>query len=631
MSSRWIRTSTVAITAFAAVAAVGVGATAFDPYAASSQGAGRCPQFHVSPDGDDARGDGSRDAPWATPDKARDHIQDLGLNHERKMRCDIVVNLAEGDYPVDETIEFTEKDSGNNGHQVIYRSADGPGKANLVGAEPVTGWEPYQDGIYKAPVDLDAPFYTLFVDGDRATTARHPNRTSEDTHAPYLFSRLIEPEKEGVRDQIGYNPGEWDESADLGSYTSWPAQVTIWSGGSWSWFTDTVPIKNADVKDTDNKIILDHWTRYAMINSRSGSRYFLQNSLDFLDQAGEYYLDHEAGELYYKPAAGSMDGVTVMRPTVTTLVDIQGDTPEDKAHDITFDGLGVQYSDFVGWYRAGWTSAGDAGVPHEYPEYDRQIEMPRNRFGAVTLENTSNITLTRMHVRDTGYTGVYALFANDHLTVEDSLLENIGADGIKVEGGWPGEGDLTHAHTFRNLFIDHVGELVPGDASGIELMDTGDNTVEHVHVRHSARYGISLESRPEVVDGEQYTDNNTFRYIRIDAAGLDSGDMGAFYTYGVDNQEPHPVQNTVDQMVIGDVIPDPAGAMPDSGTRGVHMDAGGCGFAFSNVEVGRTTDQSYQSYDCNEVTNGNWEDDFDATQMQYDQIGVTDDFPFEIE
>jgi hypothetical protein len=627
MSRDWIRSSTVAVAALSAVAAMGVGMPALDSIRLTA-GSDECPQFYVAPTGND-QGAGTAADPWQTIGKARDFIRDNGLNHGKNMRCDITVNLEAGDYPVTETIEFTEQDSGTRGHQVVYRSADGPGKANLIGAEKITGWEPFRDGIYKTKVDPDRPFHTLFEDGERSEMARYPNRTSEDTHAPYLFSVLGEPEKEAVRSWLYWKDGDWDPAWD-DTPTANPmkdAQVTVWSGGSWSWFTDTIPIIGVDYRK--NFATLKHWTRYAMVNSRSGSRYYIQNAMEFLDQAGEYYIDRQAGELYYMPR-GDIDDVTIMRPTVSKVIDIKGESPEEKAQHITFDGIGVQYSDFVDWYRSGWISAGDSGDVHKYPEYDRQIEMPRNRFGAITLENTSNITLTRMHIRDTGFMAVYALFANDNLTVEDTLMENLGADGIKVEGGWPGEGDLSHHHTFRNLYIHHVGELVPGDAAGIELMGTGDNTIEHVHVRNSARYGISLESRPEVTDGDQYTDNNTFRYIRIEKAGLDSGDMGAFYTYGVDNQEPHPVQNTVDQMVIGDVIPDPAGAMPDSGTRGVHMDAGGCGFSFSNIEVGKTTDQSYQSYRCNEVTNGNWEADFDPSKMQYDLIGVTDTFPYPI-
>ncbi|MEV4172921.1 right-handed parallel beta-helix repeat-containing protein [Nonomuraea sp. NPDC049709] len=566
-------------------------------------------EFHVAPDGADG-GPGTAQRPWKTIEHARDQVR------KRPQSCDIVVNIKAGDYVVDRTIEFTEADSGRNGHRVIYRSADGPGKARLLGARPVTGWQKHDDHIYKTKVDRT--FYTLFEDGERATTARYPNRRSDDVWAPYLTSVLKEPEKEAVQQWLYSNPGDWDKSWNLDN-----AQAVVWSGGSWSWFTDTVPIKNPSWDD--NQITLAHWTRYAMVNSRGGSRYFLQNSLDFLDQPGEYFFDFAKGEVYYWPR-GSID--QVVAPTVRTILSLKGSTPERRVRDVTFDGLALQYTDFVSWYRNGWISAGDAGEPHKYPQYDRQIEMPRNRFGAVTLTNTSGIDLTRLHVSDTGFTGFYLLFANDRVRISDSLLENVGADGIKVEGPYPGEGDVAGRNVFTNNYIHHIGELVPGDASGVELMNTGNNEVSHTVVRHSARYGVSLEVRPEVQDGDGYAHGNVFKYLRIEEAGLDSGDMGAFYTYGVSNLDPHEITNHVSQVVIGDVIPD--ASMPDSGTRGVHMDAGGCGFAFDNIEVGKVTDDKYQSYQCNEVTNASWQDGFDASKMEYDKIGVTGAFPYPI-
>ncbi|GAA1550488.1 hypothetical protein GCM10009789_00340 [Kribbella sancticallisti] len=585
-----------------------------------SAGAADCDNFFVSPTGNDAA-KGTEKEPWKTVTRARDEIRDRGLNTGPRMRCDITVNLKAGTYPVPTTIELDQRDSGVNGHRIIYRSVDGPGKATLSGAEEITGWQPYKDGIFKAKVDASKPFYTLFEDGTRATNARYPNRGTEDTWSPYLTSILYEEDKMDVRNWMWGKPGDWDPSWDLSQ-----ASVTIWSGGSWSWFTDTIPLLDTNFKKTQTT--LKHWTRYAMVNSRGGSRYFFHNSLSFLDQPGEYYLDSKAGEVYYKPRSGSMDGVKVLRPTVKSILDLAGESAEQRLHDVTFDGLGLQYSDFVSWYRNGWVSSGDSGNEHKYPEYDRQIEMPRNRFGAIRLTNTSNIDLTRLHLSDTGFTGIYLQFANDHTKISDSLLENIGADGIKVEGGWPGEGDLSNHHTITNNYIGHVGELVPGDAAGIELMSTGNNLISNIVVKHSARYGISLESRPEVKDGDQYADGNVFKYIRLEETGLDSGDMGAFYTYGVANQEPHPIKNTVEQMVIGDVMPD--ASMPDSGTRGVHMDAGGCGFSFVNIQVGKVTDQKYQSYQCNQVTNGDWEAGFDASKMEYDKIGVLPTFPYDV-
>ena len=616
MSKRTRRTTLSVGAGVVAAALVTVAAIQFN---AQPAGAVDCNTFWVAPNGDDSA-KGTEREPWKTVTRARDEIRNKHLND--RMNCDITVNLKAGEYPVSSTIDLDQQDSGKNGHRVVYRSVDGPGKAQLQGAEEITGWTPTQNGIYKAKFDASKPFYTLFEDGERATNARYPNRGSDDTWSPYMTSILYEEDKMDVHNWLWGKPGDWDPSWDMSQ-----ASVTIWSGGSWSWFTDTIPLLDTNFKKTQTT--LKYWTRYAMVNSRGGSRYFFQNSLSFLDQAGEYYVDNKAGEVYYKPRAGTMDGVKVLRPTVKTVLNLAGKSPQDRLHDVTFDGLGVQYSDFVSWYRNGWVAGGDAGVEHKYPEYDRQIEMPRNRFGAITLTNTSNIDLSRLHLSDTGFTGIYLLFANDHTKITDSLLENIGADGIKVEGGWPGEGDLSNHHTISNVFIDHIGELVPGDSAGVELMDTGNNTISNIEVKHGARYGISLESRPEVKDGDQYASGNSFKYIRLEQLGLDSGDMGAFYTYGVDNQEPHPVQNTVDQLVVGDVIPDPS--MPDAGgTRGVHMDAGGCGFAFSNVEVGTVTDDKYQSYKCNEVTNANWVTGFDASKMEYDKIGVLPSFPYDV-
>ncbi|MFI5610031.1 right-handed parallel beta-helix repeat-containing protein [Amycolatopsis sp. NPDC051903] len=597
------------------------GAVSVQTASADVQGHGPCAprELYVSTQGND-KADGSAKHPWQTVQHARDEISGHGWNSANQMRCDIHVNLAAGDYPVTRTVSFDEGDSGANGHQVVYRSADGPGKARLLGGAPITGWQPYQGNIYKAPFDKTKPFYTLFENGDRATLARYPNRATPDTWAPYLTSALPDISKEAVHNWLWSNPGDWDPSWDLSQ-----ASLTIWSGGSWSWFTDTVPI--LDVNFAKNQLTMKYNTRYALHNSGGGSRYFLQNSLSFLDQPGEFYVDYKNGEVYYWPENGAKPtDSSVIRPTVQTVVDVAGSSPEHRAHDITFDGLGVQYSDYVEWYRNGWINDGDSGDIHQYPQYDRQVEMPRDRFGAVRVTNTSHVTLKNAHISETGFTAVYALFANDHFSVTDSLIDHIGADGIKVEGGYPGEGDISNYHLFTDNYIHHFGELVPGDASGVELMDTGHNEVSYSVIDHSARYAVSLEARPEVQAQDDYAQNNTFKYLNLQEAGLDSGDMGAFYTYGVDNFEPHTLDNYVSQVVIGDVIPD--ASMPDSGTRGVHMDAGGCGFSFTDIEVGKVTDDKYQSYQCNTVTNANWADGFDQSRMQYDKIGVTAAFPY---
>jgi len=217
---------------------------------------GHCPSFWVAPDGDD-RARGTERSPWASIERARDEIRKREMNSERHMRCDITVNLEAGEYRVDETIEFDDRDSGANGHNVVYRSADGPGEATLVGAEELTGWEPAGDGSYKTSVEDGQRFYTLFEDGERSEVARYPNRANNDTHGPYLFSRLGEPEKEAVRMWLYWEEGDWDPAWEP-TEDSNPlanAQATIWSGGSWSWFSDIVPLESVDYRTGSQ-----HWS-----------------------------------------------------------------------------------------------------------------------------------------------------------------------------------------------------------------------------------------------------------------------------------------------------------------------------------------------------------------------------------
>ena len=43
------------------------------------------------------------------------------------------------------------------------------------------------------------------------------------------------------------------------------------------------------------------------------------------------------------------------------------------------------------------------------------------------------------------------------------------------------------------------------------------------------------------------------------------------------------------------------------------------------------TDDKYQSYQCNQVTNANWAAGFDQGRMEYDKIGVLPSFPYDVE
>ena len=602
------------------VTLLGIAGAASPAGSAAAAGESCTPQqFYVARSGDDAA-DGSKAHPWRTIDHARDQIRTTGANSAGTMTCDIDVNVRAGDYPVKNTLDFDQRDSGTGGHRVIYRSIDGPGKARLLGAQQVKGWKQWKGNIYRTKVSGD--FHTLFEGDQRATTARFPNRTKTETLGPYL--QAAESDDDALTNSqtwMAFNDGEWKKDWDLHD-----AQVVIWSGGHWTWFTDTDPVDS--VNWDKGFVTLKYPTRYALF-SRVGSRYFIQNSLDFLDSPGEYYHDSKTGWLYYWPKNGSISASTpIWAPTVKTVLNVAGADKADRAHDLIFDGFSLEYSDFVDWYRYGWNAGGDSGVPHKYPEYDRQIEMPRNRFGAITLTNTRRVTLRNLNISNTGFHSIYLLFANDHDTIRNNLIAHSGANGIKLEGGYPGEGDVSHDNKILNNYISWVGDLDPGDAAGIDLVSSGNNTVRHAVIMHSARYALALKSITTTPNKDNYEGGNQISFVKIAHAGKDSGDMGAIDAYGVQNRDPITINTPLNQITVDDVNADPS--MPDVVPSGVHMDSGGCGLSFTNIEV---TNVQYDppfhgNAKCNVFGNVSWKDGFDAEQMQYDQIGVTKQFPY---
>ena len=74
-------------------------------------------EFFVSPTGSD-KNPGTKTKPFKTIAAARDAVAKVNA----KMTGDITVHLAGGTYPISEPIVFSTKDSGMNGHKVIYKT-----------------------------------------------------------------------------------------------------------------------------------------------------------------------------------------------------------------------------------------------------------------------------------------------------------------------------------------------------------------------------------------------------------------------------------------------------------------------------------------------------------------------------
>jgi hypothetical protein len=150
---------------------------------------------------------------------------------------------------------------------------------------------------------------------------------------------------------------------------------------------------------------------------RAGPVYIV-NAREFLTEQGEWYLDREAGKVYYKPLDGQdVNEASVELPRLETLVEIGG-TYDEPVHDLRFSGIRFTGTTWTApgtdeGYASQQTGAFLVGADHDRPadafaacaEGCREFEGTRDRWhqmpAAVQVSAAHRIELS-----DNVYTGI---------------------------------------------------------------------------------------------------------------------------------------------------------------------------------------------------------------------------------
>ena len=98
---------------------------------------------------------------------------------------------------------------------------------------------------------------------------------------------------------------------------------------------------------------------------RAGPLY-IENAYEFLDAAGEWYLDTATGTLYYKPLSGQdMSTADVEVPKLQSLISVGG-TYSSPATHIAFSGLQFSGTSWLDPHHPRLRQPADRRVPHGY-------------------------------------------------------------------------------------------------------------------------------------------------------------------------------------------------------------------------------------------------------------------------
>lgn len=501
---------------------------------------------------------------FASLDDAREYVRTLD-----KTKGDIVVEIADGTYELDDTVWFEPADSGSERCTVRYVAAAGATPV-ISGGHQVRGtWKSEGGGIYSIPYERDRKLRALYVNGRRC----------------YMTSQVAK----------GHGAvGEYNVEAGSADW----AWVSGTAGDGVLFGKKAIPSDTRNADDIElmtqtrwntTIVCVDHLEKrgpfvcakfqmpYGAIAQTLGwgneyqfkENNMIYNVFEHLDEPGEFYFDKSGGRLYYYPREDEdLNTAEVVVPEVETLFAVQGENLQNRVHDIAFEGLTFAYTDWNLYDVAGShgraTNQGAAAL-FAYAEEDWHGYLYRAYDvgpAAVTISSAQNIRFLNNSVCHTGNDGLSLVNDAVDIRVEgNAIYDTAGAamllghpqhEYIGDKGSAKGrhaehekysaseEGACTNVLVQNNLFKD-TSRLFWGVA-GVMVYMADSMQFLHNQVENTTYSGISLgwgwwnmNGDPEsVVPGEPSVTmrNNEIRYNLFKNTVTTLSDAGAIYTIG---------------------------------------------------------------------------------------------------
>lgn len=279
----------------------------------------------VSPLGDDDAA-GTVDHPFRTLERAQKAVRDINHDH------DVVVQLADGTYRIEQPLLFRAPDGGQNEHTVTWMAAPGAHPV-ISGGMAITGWHMWnkERNIYVADVPRGLNSRQLWINDHLASIASIELKRSDWTF---------------TRSGMQLRAGAVNPLKDLQHATRLELRAT-------GFFTERIaPIEHV----ADDELIM---RQPAWDNNLWGydtvekpfhpelSHLYLANALELISQPGQWYLDPAQGKLYVCPPNGvDINRADVEMQRLDVLVSISG-TLDEPVHDLSFRGIRFSYSSWL--------------------------------------------------------------------------------------------------------------------------------------------------------------------------------------------------------------------------------------------------------------------------------------------
>lgn len=457
--------------------------------------------LYVSPKGNDSWS-GRRvqpntrhtDGPFATIGRAKDEVRNLRSAGKLPHRA-FSVEIEAGRYELTAPIVLTREDSGEANAPITYVAAKGA-EVRVIGGRVLSGFGPVTNPAILQRLAPEARSHVLQADlksqgitdipGIKTSTAWGESQVGMELFfkdRPMTIARwpntgfvkiLKVPNTDAVdiRGTKGDKSGKFTYDGDRPAQRDWAGESEIWLHGYWFWDW-------ADQRQRVQAIDIDkHQITLApplhSYGYRPGQWYYAFNILSELDEPGEYYVDREAGILYFWPPAppASGEAVVSMLPTLLTMKD----------------------TSYVTW----------SGITFE-----------AMRSTAITVEGGKEVAIRGCTIRNGGSWAVRISGATNS-GVAGCDIYQMGEGGISLSGG--DRNTLTPGNLYAdNNQIHHYSRWNPVYKPAVSLDGVG-NRVTHNVIHDAPHMAIGFGGNDHLVE-----------YNEIYNVCYESNDAGAMY------------------------------------------------------------------------------------------------------
>lgn len=471
--------------------------------------------IYVGKNSKNTRRDGSMDSPHGSLEDAIRHARELRRLNDPRISEGINIWVKPGIYFPEQTIRLRPEDSGTAASPTRIRPLEG--KAVFSGGRSITGWKkvgkhPHIPSMVARHVYVaDAPkvggkrvnFRQLWVDGNKAIRAE----SHGDMELPRILNWNFEKQTAVIPNV--FEGFQFTDGMEFFIHQWWAiAQLRV---------KDAVVHKDSIelyFHQPESRIQSEHpWPKPWLSEESGNSAFRLLNALQFLDKPGEWFLDEDAGKVYYYKRTGEdLDEADVIFPYLETILEIEGTREYPVAH-VQVEGL---FFEHAAWFRPNTHGhvALQAGMYfHEAYKLDKPGTPDKKGLenqawvgrptSAVVLKNTQYVQFKDCAFRHLASTGFDFYSGNYRDRLEGSIFYDIGGNAVligtfsedQVEAHLPyhpkDERELSREVVVRNNLIHHTANEDWG-AVGIGAGFVQGVDISHNDISDIAYSGISL-------------------------------------------------------------------------------------------------------------------------------------------